>query len=50
MVELATDAGWHRAEVQVAILSLIATDILTHAGRDAALELLDQARAAIASA
>jgi hypothetical protein len=50
LVELATDAGWHRAEVQVAILSLTVTDILTHAGRDAALELLDQVRAAITAA
>lgn len=49
LFELATDAGWQRAEVQVAILSLIVTDILTHAGPKSALELLDQARAAIAN-
>lgn len=40
LVELATDAGWHRAEVQVAILSLITTDMLTLAGPDATLEAL----------
>lgn len=44
LVELATDAGWNRAEVQVAILSLTVTDILAYAGPAATLEVLDQAR------
>ena len=47
LVELATDAGWHRAEVQVAILSLTVTDILVHAGREATLEILSQTVQAI---
>lgn len=44
LVSLAEDAGWHRAEIQVAILSLTVTDILVHAGRAATLDVLDQAR------
>lgn len=43
LMELATDAGWHRAEVQVAILSLTITDMMTHAGAAAAVETLEQA-------
>lgn len=47
LVELATDAGWHRAEVQVAILSLIVTDMTTLAGPAAALEVLAQAKSLV---
>ena len=47
MVELATDAGWHRAEVQVAILSLTVTDMLTHAGPEATAGILRQACAMV---
>lgn len=47
LVELATDAGWLRAEVSVAIFSLALSDIAHHAGRDKARELLDQAKLAL---
>ena len=46
-MELATDAGWHRAEVQVAILSLTVTDMLTHAGPEATAGILRQACAMV---
>lgn len=42
LVELAIDAGWHRAEIQTAIMSLTLGDMITHAGADATLSLLDQ--------
>ncbi|MFD1913786.1 hypothetical protein [Halodurantibacterium flavum] len=45
LMELATDAGWQRAEIQVAILSLTVTDMMAHAGTEATMELLDQAKA-----
>ena len=47
LLELATDAGWHRAEVTVAILSLVVTDILHHAGRDATMEILRETITAV---
>ena len=43
LVELATDAGWQRGEVMVAILSLTVTDLLNHAGTDVTLQLLADA-------
>ena len=48
IVELAESAGWHRAEVSAAILSLAVSDIQSHAGQDATLDVLDQVRAAVA--
>lgn len=47
LVLLATDAGWHRAEVMTAILSLTITDMVTHAGPGTTVDLLRQAVAQI---
>ncbi|WP_374290234.1 hypothetical protein [Paenirhodobacter enshiensis] len=50
VLELALDAGWHRAEVQAAILSLTVSDMLATAGADATVSTLMQAISAIRSA
>lgn len=50
MVELAESAGWHRAEIDAAILSLTVSDMLSHAGPDATMETLRQAIAAVNAA
>lgn len=47
LVELATDAGWHRAEIVAAMLSLTVSDMLDHAGPGATIEALNQARDAV---
>lgn len=47
LVDLATDAGWQRGEVMVAILSLTVTDLLSHAGADVTLQLLADLTAGI---
>lgn len=48
LVTLACAAGWHRAEVITAILALTVADVRNYVGDAAALDLLDQARAAVA--
>lgn len=47
LVLLAEGAGWHRAEIIVAIIALAIADLRTHAGDAAARELLEQAGAAL---
>lgn len=47
LVDLAESAGWHRGEVVAAILSFAIDDNLRHAGKDPALEILEQARSLV---
>ena len=49
LAALAESSGWSRAEIAVAFVALSLSEIRTLAGDQAALDLLDQARAAIAS-
>lgn len=43
LVNMAEAAGWHRAEIVTALLALTVSDIRSHAGTDAAREILRQA-------
>jgi hypothetical protein len=47
MANEAEAVGWHRAEIVTAIFGLTLSDIIDHAGPEAALELLENAKAAV---
>lgn len=47
IVGMAEGAGWHRAEIAVAMLALTVSDIRNHAGDAAAIEILQDAIAAV---
>lgn len=47
IVALAEAAGWHRAEVVAAIMALSLSEILQHAGKPAALQMLAEMRTAV---
>ena len=46
--QMAVDAGWHHAEVSVAILGLTVAELAHKAGKPAAREVLQQAMDALA--
>lgn len=47
LVNLAEDAGWHRAEIATAIVALVLADLRSLAGDAATLAFLDDARGAV---